>query len=309
MAAPHCVVTGGAGFIGSHLVATLLSAGWSVAVLDVRKPRSDVRWLQLDVRNELGDAFRGADYVFHLAAVADARQCDKDPDECWSVNLGGTTNVLRAASAAGVKRIVLASTSWVASTQVGTDIDEDAPHGATQSASVYVASKLAQENACRTHRQAVGGPDWTILRYGTTIGERMWSGLVVRSFFEDATSRGVINIHGDGNQLRDYVDVLDLAAAHLRAVADVATNRTYYLTGAHPLSVLELAKEVTRHFPARIVFVPHRRVEPLLGRISNLRAQSELDWKPTADIAATISRCADWWRAVLRSGEVPSDPS
>ncbi len=292
------VVTGGAGFIGSHLVDTLRDRGHDVAVLDVRKPRQDVEWLEADVRN--GDSLRlkGFGAVFHLAALSNARQCAEQPALCYDLNVCGTAQVVRAAHRDGVARLLLASSGWVGTAQLGDGVDESSPFDLTQLNATYGASKLAQEAVCHAYRAEAGGPPCTILRYGTPYGEGMWEGLVIRAFMQMAESRGVIPVMGDGTQYREFLYVGDLCEAQELALGGVGADRVFNLTGDVPVTVGELAAEVARHFDAKIEFIPMRRSEPVAKRISNHRAKSELGWQLRTPLSEGISRCVSWWRGL-----------
>jgi len=293
-----CVVTGGSGFIGSHLVESLLRAGCEVKVLDLRQPVQDVEWIQADVRQALGRCFSGADVVFHLAAVANARICGDRPDMCLATNVGGTAEVLRAALDCEVPRVVLASSSWVAGAQVGDVVDEESPFVLTDINTVYGTSKLAQEMLCFSFQAEYGGPEYTVLRYGIPYGERMWKGLVVRAFMYMAEETGRITIMGDGKQYREFLYVGDLCEAQVLAMNPVGANKIYNLTGPRPVTVEQLAREVAKHLPTSIEYIPQARVEPKLKRIKNDLARRDLGWEPSTTLSHGIELCVAWWRGL-----------
>jgi UDP-glucose 4-epimerase len=293
-----CLVTGGAGYIGSCLVAKLLERGHEVSVLDLRKPAPDVEWIRADIRNEDGLRFKGFDAVFHLAALANARRAAGNPRLCHETNVLGTLHVVRAARRDGVGRLLLASSAWVASAQAGDAVEERALFDLGAVNTIYGATKLMQEIVCGAHRAETGGPDCTIFRYGTSYGEGMWNGLVVREFMAGAESRGVVTIMGDGRQFREFLYVGDLCDAQVLALGDIGCNKTYNLAGDRPITVEELASEVVKHFPARIEYVPQQRPEPQPKRILNALAKQELGWNPRTTLAEGIARCAAWWRSL-----------
>jgi UDP-glucose 4-epimerase len=291
----RCLVTGGSGFIGSHLVQKLLDAGHDVVVLDLRPPLADVEWMDCDIRDDLGDALQGFDAVYHLAAIANARKAGEYPALTYTVNVLGTLNVLQAARRGDVGRVLLASSSWLAGAQTGDVIEETAPFRLTDINTVYGAAKVGQETLCYSFFSEFGGPDYTIMRYGIPYGEWMWKGLVVRAFMDMAQRFGVVNIMGDGKQYREFLYVGDLCDAQVAALAPVARNKVYNFTGERPITVEELAQQVIRHFPAQIDFVPQARVEPKLKRIKNDSARSDLNWKPVTSLDDGITRCVNWW--------------
>lgn len=291
----RCLVTGGSGFIGSHLVEKLLAKGHVVAVMDSRPPLPDVEWIRADLME--GDvSLKGFDAVFHLAAVANARQCSEDPLFCYETNVLGTVKLMQAASRDGVGRVLLASSAWVATAQQGDVVIESTHFDLPTVNTIYTATKLSQEMICYSQFAERGGPDFTIFRFGTPYGERMWKGLAVRAFLESAEREGVINVLGDGKQYREFLYVGDMCEAQVLALADGARNKIYNLTGDRPISVKELALEVAKHFSAEIRYIPQTRVEPKPKRIRNDRAKSELDWKLRTSFADGVARCAAWWR-------------
>ena len=293
-----CAVTGGSGFIGSHLVSSLLAEGHEVAVMDTRPPLEDVEWIQHDIRQELGSLLKGFDFVFHLAALANARRASEFPHIAHSINVLGTLNVVRACLEAQVQRLLLASTAWVAGSQTDQIVEESTPFNLLDVNTIYGSTKITQEMICYSCKSELGGPDYTILRYGIPYGERMWKGLVVRAFMYMADRSGRMDIMGDGRQYRDFLYVGDLCQAHIAAFQPIAANKVYYLTGNSPVTVEELATEVARHMPARIEYIPQARVEPKLKRIKNDLVKAELGWTPTTSLADGIGRCVNWWRTL-----------
>jgi len=293
-----CIVTGGAGYSGTCLVGKLRQHGHEVAVLDRRRPAFDVEWLPADIRDADRLRFRGVDAVFHRAAVVDARLVGEDPSLCYETNVLGTLHVVRAAHRDGVGRVLLASSAWVTSAQAGDAVSERSLFDPGRINTLYGASKLMQEIVCLSHRAETGGPDCTIFRYGTSYGEGMWNGLVVRAFMASAESRGVIPVMGDGRQYREFLYLGDLCDAQVLALADIGRNKTYNLVGDRPVTVEELAREVAKHFPAKIEHCPLQRPEPHPKRILNDLAKRELGWAPRTTLTDGIARCAAWWRSL-----------
>lgn len=291
-------VTGGSGFIGSHLVQKLLDKGYDVSVLDLRKPVQDVEWLRKDMRDDLGNIFSNFNLVFHLAALANARKSSEDPKLCHDINIKGTLNVLNAALKGDVERVLLASSSWVCGAQEGDVVNERSPFHLDNINTIYGASKIGQELLCFSFYSEYKGPKYTVFRYGIPYGERMWRGLVVRAFMEMAERTGVLSIMGDGKQFREFMYVGDLAEGHLHALKPVAENKIYNLTGGRPITIEEIAKEVVKHFPAKIDYIPQARVEPKIKRVHNWLAENELGWVPRTTLEDGIRLCAEWWKTL-----------
>ncbi|MBI4722731.1 MAG: NAD-dependent epimerase/dehydratase family protein [Candidatus Stahlbacteria bacterium] len=304
-----CVVTGGSGFIGSHLVDRLLAEGHSVAVLDSRQPiqvenpaaSGNVEWLNKDIRVDLGDIFRGYDCIYHLAAMANAIECTKAPDLCIATNILGTTNILAAALKGGVDRVILASTCWVAGAQEGDIITEDSLFRLDQVNTIYGASKIAQEMLCYSFFSEYKAPKYTILRYGIPYGERMRKGLVIRIFMELAEKSGVIKIAGDGKQARDFLYVGDLCEAHILALNPIAENKVYNLPGPNLITIKEVAGEVTKYFAAKIEHTPQNRVEPKLKHIEGELAKTELGWVAKTTFEDGVKKCVEWWNSLTKN--------
>lgn len=291
-------VTGGSGFIGSHLVQKLLDKGYEVSVLDLRKPVQDVEWLRKDIRDDLGNIFSNFNLVFHLAALANARKSSEDPKLCHDINIKGTLNVLNAALKGDVERVLLASSSWVCGAQEGDVVNERSPFHLDNINTIYGASKIGQELLCFSFYSEYKGPKYTVFRYGIPYGERMWRGLVVRAFMEMAERTGVLSIMGDGKQFREFMYVGDLVEGHLHALKPVAENKIYNLTGGRPITIEEIAKEVVKHFPAKIDYIPQARVEPKIKRVHNWLAENELGWVPRTTLEDGIRLCAEWWKTL-----------
>ena len=291
-------VTGGSGFIGSHLVQKLLDKGYDVSVLDLRKPVQDVEWLRKDIRDDLGNIFSNFNLVFHLAALANARKSSEDPKLCHDMNIRGTLNVLNAALKGDVERVLLASSSWVCGAQEGDVVNERSPFHLDNINTIYGASKIGQELLCFSFYSEYKGPKYTVFRYGIPYGERMWRGLVVRAFMEMAERTGVLSIMGDGKQFREFMYVGDLVEGHLHALKPVAENKIYNLTGGRPITIEEIAKEVVKHFPAKIDYIPQARVEPKIKRVHNWLAENELGWVPRTTLEDGIRLCAEWWKTL-----------
>ena len=256
-------VTGGCGFIGSHVVDHLISAGHAVAVLDIgdrwRNPAAEYRQADLFDEQALAATLSGAGAVFHLAGASDVNDVAADPVRAVRLNVEGTGRVLEAARRGGVGRVVLASTVWVYGAAAGRgELTEDVPVDLRNPGHVYVATKLSAELLVHSYREMYG-QHFTILRYGIPYGPRMRGALVVARFVQAALDGQPITIAGTGEQQRNYVYVADLADAHVRALAPVAEDQTLALEGGTPVSVREIADTVcslvrpvpVRHEPAR----------------------------------------------------------
>jgi len=151
----RCAVTGGSGFIGSHVVDALIAAGHDVVVLDhrVRPHRENVEFHDVDIVNFAAvlNATKGCDYVFHLAAVSDVNHAFQQPAYCVELNVQGTANVLEAARHNEISRVVLASTVWVYAGARDNDVHEDSPFYMPGAGHIYSSTKIASELLCHDY--------------------------------------------------------------------------------------------------------------------------------------------------------------
>ncbi len=255
---PHAraLVTGGAGFIGSHLVRALLARGAEVRVLDDLSTGSRAN-LEEDPRLELvtadirdlsacGDACRGVDVVFHLAALGSVPRSIERPADSFDVNVRGTANVFTAARDAGIVRVVYASSSSVYG-----DSDETVKREGEEGAplSPYAASKAMDEGLAAVFArcyalQPVG------LRFFNVYGPRQDPNgpyaAVVPRFFAALLAGSPATIYGDGEQSRDFTYVGDAVAALLAAAVapPAACGRAYNVGAGHSTTVRELERQI-----------------------------------------------------------------
>ena len=238
-------VTGGSGFIGSHVVDYLVADGHEVVVIDTRAPhRPDVGYYDADVTDltNLVKATAGSDAVFHLAAVANVNDAHADPVGTMEINVVGTSRVCEAARRNGLGRVILASTVWVYTAASGDGpLREDTPLASTGSEHVYTASKIAAELVVSSFGELYGLP-YTILRYGIPFGPRMRKELAIPQFLHRARSGEKITIHGDGLQFRNYIYVEDLAEAHVLALGEAGADEIFNLEGPAPVSIRHAAE-------------------------------------------------------------------
>lgn len=309
------VVTGGSGFIGSHVVDALRAEGHEVTNVDARDSSRADHFIKADIRESdaLTPVFKynGRDCVFHIAAIADARAALAQPLQAVDINIRGTASVLEAARQAGVKRVMLASTVWYynavdrspASDGRKSDrvryLDETEPVLPQGGGHVYTTSKIASELLCqdfyRLYRQ-----EFTIFRYGIPYGPRMWPGLALRAFLDNAFAGRPIRIFGDGTAVRRFLYVEDIARAHVLALSDVARNQVYNLEGQRDVTIRELAEAVAKFVEGvKIEYVvePTRRGELTMDGIviSNKKAKRDLGWEPTIELEEGVRRSVEWY--------------
>ena len=293
----RALVTGGSGFIGSHVVDRLLAEGHEARVFDVRAGAQPCRKHCEYVIGDLlepGDinaAAHGCDVIIHLAAAADVGLVAKDPAGSEALNSRGTLNVLEAARATGA-RVVYASTIWVYSDVRATAVDEDSELGLPSH--LYTATKLAGEMYCRSYGELYDVPS-TILRFGIPYGPRARPAAVLPIFVNKALAGDPITIAGDGLQTRRFVYVEDLAQGVVRALRPAAAGRVYNLVGEEETTVRDIAEAVKKAVgDVPIVHTPGRAADFAGATVSGERAAVELDWRPQTSFAEGVRRYVAW---------------
>src|SRR3954465_199101 len=235
------LVTGGPGFIGSHVVARLLAAGLRPRIYDLRPspwhPDVEVIVGDLAELDRLSDATADCSAVIHLAASADVNEVLADPVEAERRNACGTLHVLEAVRRTGAPRIVYASTIWAYSDTPAECHDESL--ALPPPAHLYTATKLAGELYCHSYGELYG-VEHTILRFGIPYGPRARPAAVVPSRVGRALNGEALTIAGDGSQSRRFVYVEDLADGVVRALDPIAVNRTYNLVSDTDVTIREL---------------------------------------------------------------------
>jgi UDP-glucose 4-epimerase len=292
------LVTGGSGFIGSHVVDRLTAAGHRPRILDTRASEwhhpSEVETVLGDVRRlrDVLRAARGCAAICHLAAIADVAQVHDKPADSTQLNATGTLNVLEAARQLATPRVVYASTVWVYSDVDAAEVDEETL--LSPPAHLYTAGKLAGELYCRSYAELYG-VESTIVRFGIPYGPRARPAAVIPSFVARARAGEPLSIAGTGEQQRSFVYVEDLAEGVVRALAPAAAGRTYNLAGRETVTIRGLAEIVQEQVaPVAIVHTEGRAGDLRGATIRSERAERELGWRATTPLSEGVRRYADW---------------
>lgn len=283
------VVTGGAGFIGSHLVEELILKGADVHVLDNMISGNIHNIHRLAVIHHLDICSNDAkemilrekpDVVFHLAAQADVGRSILDPKYDADVNINGTINVLEACQQASVQKIIFASTSAVyGNIQKEMVTEEDLP----VPISYYGLSKLTAESYIRLFGQLYG-LSYTILRYANVYGPRQSAkgeGGVIAVFLDRINKGMPVSIHGNGEQTRDFIFVKDVVRANLAAV-EGGHQEIIQVSTAQRTSVNHLLKMLTQIHGSNIhsINTEARDGDIKHSCLHNKKAQKLLQWEP-----------------------------
>lgn len=304
----NVLVTGGAGFIGSHVVEALLARGDRVRVLDnldasydpAQKRRQVARRADLvigDVRDPdaAARALAGMDAVVHLAARAGVRPSLADPAAYESTNVVGTATLLGAALGAGVARVVFSSSSSVYGARRGEAFREDDPPGAP--ASPYAATKQRAE-AVVAAWQAESGGAAVSARLFTVYGPRQRPEMAIHRFARLLLAGEPVTVYGDGSSLRDYTFVTDVVDGLLRALDRAEGYRVVNLAGGRPVRLDHLLDALAaalgvplrvRHLPDQPGDVPETRADLSL-------ASAWLGYAPRVALEDGLARFVAWLR-------------
>ena len=300
----RALVTGGAGFIGSHLVDRLLADAHTVCVIDDLSTGSSTnvspqaRLHRLDICD--WDSLQGVvaavrpDVVFHIAAQTDVRRSIREPDFDARVNVVGGVNVLRAAAAAGTRRVVYASSAAVYGTPERLPVSETHP---TRPISDYGSSKLAFEHYLHAYHSR-GLIEYAALRYANVYGPRQRSGGeagVVAIFTHKMLAGEPVTIFGDGTKTRDYVYVADVVEATVRAAQGPA-GAIANLGWGHEVSDLELFREIAAAtgYAKEPTHAADRPGDIGCMSLDAAVARRTWDWTPTVALRDGVRQVVEW---------------
>jgi UDP-glucose 4-epimerase len=303
------LVTGGAGFIGSHLADALVAAGHEVVVLDDlytgfrEHVPPGATFVEGTVADEalVRDAVAGCEVVFHQAAHKAVLRSVEHPLTTDLVNTHGTLTVLKAALDAGVRRVVYASSSSVYGGAAPAPTREDAP---TYPRSPYAVTKLAGELYCRVFHELYG-LETVALRYFNVYGPRQRPDstyAAVIPLFVDALLTGKRPIvHGDGRQSRDFTYISDVVAANLAAAGEPAercAGRVYNIAGGRTADLLELLAILGELLGVRPEpeFTDPRPGDVRTSQGDPSAAASDLGFRCEVALAEGLARTVDWLR-------------
>ncbi|HEY6399034.1 MAG TPA: NAD-dependent epimerase/dehydratase family protein [Solirubrobacteraceae bacterium] len=291
-------MTGGSGFIGSHVVDKLRARGHEPVIYDLRPspwhaPGSvETKLGSITDREALERALHSCDAVAHLAAVADVNDVHAEPEDAERVNARGTVAVLEAARRAEVKRLVYASTIWVYSDCEQDEVDEDTLLPAPSH--LYTSTKLAGELYCKAY-QELYGIDYTILRFGIPYGPRAREAAVIPAFVGKALRGEALTLAGDGGQSRRFVYVEDLAEGVALGLEDQAANRVYNLASDENVTIKQIAETVKDLIgDVEIIHTPARPGDFGGKVVCSERARRELGWSAATPFREGVRRYVEW---------------
>jgi len=316
----HALITGGAGFIGSHLADRLLERGWRVTVVDSFDPfyptsvkwdnvrqnlrHPDYRLVQADIR-DLGLLRKrlpgGYDVVVHLAAKAGVRPSIADPVSYQEVNVLGTQNLLELARLWHVPQFVFASSSSVYGVNPDVPWREDTP--VLRPISPYASTKVSGELLGHVYSHLYG-IRFLALRFFTVYGPRQRPDLAIHKLSRLILDGEPVPIYGDGNSRRDYTYIDDILAGVLAAITYTATPyEVINLGGNHAVGLLEMVRAIERvaDVPAHIEFLPEQPGDVPQTCADISKAAMLLGFQPATDFESGLGRFFEWLTPQLQA--------
>ena len=303
-------ITGVAGFIGANLAGKLVEAGVSVSGIDnlsyglKENVPSGVEFHEKDIRDSgLGELFKGADVVFHLAAKNCISDCQSDPVETASINVAGTVNVFEAARLAQVRKVIYAQSSalYEGISQFPT------PESDVQPESFYAVSKLAGMHFAEAYKRYFG-MTFTALRYFCVYGPvqdyRRTIPPVMSAFIIKLLKGEQPVIYGSGRKRRDFVYVDDINEFHMKCLTDSRTdNRTFNLGSGRNISVLEIYEAISEILGVSIepLFKPDLpgEAQETLADISEAKS---VGWEPRTDLETGLQNAISYIKGEMEKG-------
>src|ERR1700729_3654163 len=318
----HCLVTGGAGTIGSTIVDQLVAADAAeIVVLDnfVRgrqenlseaRESGKVRLVNGDIRDRdlVRSLMTGMDLVFHQAAIR-ITQCAEEPRLALEVLVDGTYEVVEAAADAGVRKVVAASSASVYG--LATEFPTTEQQHPYDNDTLYGAAKTFNEGLLRSFR-AMRGLDYVVLRYFNVYGPRMdihglYTEVLIR-WMERIEAGQPPLILGDGTQTMDFVYTEDIARANLLAAAGDVSGEVFNIGSGTETSLTELAQLLIQVMGAdlELEYGPPRGVNGVTRRLADVsRAAERLGWKAEVSLEAGLSQLVSWWHEQRTAGTAP----
>jgi len=303
-----CLVTGGAGFIGSHIVETLLKRGDQVRVLDnfstgnpdnLKAVREDIEVIEGDLRNssDVRDAVKGMDTIFHQAAFVSVPQSMEDPAACFDTNVNGSIQLFKLAEEAGVKRIVIASSAAVYGENPALPLNEN---DTTDPLSPYAASKRVGEIYTKIYTDLLN-LDAVALRYFNVYGPRQnpYSdyAAVIPIFIKKMLDEEDPVIYGDGLQSRDFVYIDDVVRANLLAAeSGQAPGQIINICSGLEINLLQLVDSLSGIFNREVQPVYEKERPGDIYRSSGdpTLAGKVLNFKPEVNLDTGVMKTVSW---------------
>ncbi len=295
----NILVTGGNGFIGSHVVDKLAEENHNVTTFDLAEPyKQPLNHINGDILdfNKLKEATKNIDVIYHLAAVSNVNKAYKDPIKCINLNSTGTINILEAARVNNIKRVIFASTVWVYAGSKEENVDEKSPFHMPGAGHIYTSTKIAGELFCHDYKELYD-QDFTILRYGIPYGPRARETTVIPIFVRKAINKEPLTINGSGKQYRNFIYVEDLAEGNVLALNELAKNKIYNLDGTEPISIKQVAETIKSNMGDVEIIHKEAREGDYKGKtVSSEKAKIDLNWQPKTTFLEGMKKYINWYK-------------
>ena len=308
------IVTGAAGFIGSHLCERLLKDGWTVAGVDnfdnfydPQVKRNNIKdclrnkqfkLVEADIRDSAAMnkvAGEGADVIVHLAARAGVRPSIAQPALYADVNINGTVTLLEAAKKNNIKKFVFASSSSVYGNNKKVPFSED--DNVDFPISPYAATKKAGELICHTYHH-LAGISMTCLRFFTVYGPRQRPDLAIYKFARLIEDGKPIPVYGDGSMMRDFTYIDDIIDGTVAGLKKCAGYNIYNLGESRPVTVNTLIGEIEKALGKKAVIerLPLQPGDVERTYADVTKARRDLGYNPNTEISDGLKRFVEWFR-------------
>ena len=308
------IVTGAAGFIGSHLCQRLLKEQWSVVGIDnfdnfydpeIKRsnikdclPNKRFRLVEADIRDAATmnkTAAEGADIIVHLAARAGVRPSIEQPALYADVNVNGTVAMLEAARKNGIKKFVFASSSSAYGNNKKVPFSED--DNVDFPISPYAATKKAGELICHTYHHLFGIA-MTCLRFFTVYGPRQRPDLAIHKFTRLIEEGKPIPVYGDGSMMRDFTYIDDITDGTVAAINKCSGYNIYNLGESRPIKVNDLVREIENALGKKAIIerLPLQPGDVERTYADVTKARRDLGYSPNTEISVGLKRFVEWFR-------------
>lgn len=277
----NVLVTGGSGFIGSHVVDTLIKKKCNVTVIDLNSPkRKDVKFIKGNILNKsiVTSALKNINIIFHLAAASDITQVKKIPLKTVKTNILGTTHLLEGARNANIDKFIFASSIY----SYGT------------AGNLYTTSKISSEQIIKNYN-LIYGQKFVILRYATAYGPRNREVDAVSIFLKRALKNSNLIIHGNGKQKRNYIYTDDLGLGSLFALKKIATNKIVTLVPKRSIKIIDLAKMIIRITNSKSKIILNKKKKRFddfssIFSYKNISEKNLIIWRPKLTLESGLKK-------------------
>lgn len=297
------LVTGGSGFIGSHLIDKLLELGADVTIVDVKQPKnlqSNVHFLECDITdpNSIDKTIRDKEFVFHLAAIANPRTCEEDPNLAFRMNVQGTFNVLQSSLNNKVKKVVFSSAASLYG-RYPQYIPIDEKHPIEPFQTVYLATKRACELFCDFFQEKYKLP-LIYFRLFTVYGPRQIPEFFIPTTITKALKSDMFDLW-NSKPTRDFVYVADVVDALIKGAERDHVGGPLNVGSGREIQVGELAKIIINHIEQlqnrkiEVKYLEKDVIGPMRLLCDNRKIKEELGWEPKVSLEDGIKETVKWY--------------